>query len=260
MPVGLMANIIEAIAKGPEGGPIASLTIAGIDPNDPSSIYKGDNFDFSERALQYWPESISDTIEIGWSFKEVGGGSHSLAQWSSNGGRTISFDVRLTRFMMPENTRDGLIENARAGFEAPQNQAPKDNRPHNVDIREQIRFLRGFCYPTYKEYEGVVSALPPPIMILDIPNLGLDESGGDTIYCVMTGCDVTYNLLFRDGTPRNATVSLTLRQVIQGRGGVQFKGFGGVGNIRKYSMDDRSEGLNESAGRPLNKFTPTGVK
>jgi hypothetical protein len=257
MPLGLIANVIEAIANGPEGGPIASLTMAGIDPDDPSSIYKGDWFDFSERALQYWPESISDTIDVGWSFKDVGGASHSLAQWSSNGGRTISFDVRLTRLMMPKRTRSGLIENIRAGFEAPDNQIPKDNRPYNVDIQEQIRFLRGFCYPTYKDIEGVVSAFPPPIMILDIPNLGLNESGGDTIYCIMTGCDVTYNLLFRDGTPRNVTVSLTLKQIVQGHRGVKFKGFGADG--AEYSMSANSEDLSPNAGRLTNKFSPTGV-
>lgn len=262
MPLGLIASIVEAIAEGPEGGSVASLTMMGVDPKDPSQPYKGVNFDFSERALQYWPETISDTIEIGWSFKEVGGASHALAQWASNGGRTISFDVRLSRYMMPVDTRS-LIETIKAGFETPDSMAPKNNNPYNVDIKEQIRFLRGFCYPTYSETEGIVNALPPPIMILDVPKLGLNEEGGDTIYCLMTGCDVTYNLLFRDGTPRSATVALTLRQIVQTKDGVRFKGFG-ESAPSKYDMNRKVESIywkvNPSAGRGINDIDPSGVK
>lgn len=257
MPVGLVFSIIEAIAEGPEGGDVASLTMAGVDPNDPFKIYSGANFDFRERALQYWPETISDTIEVGWSFREVGGASHALAQWASNGGRTIAFDVRLTRYMMPTESRS-TIESVKAGFEAPDNQNPKDNRPYNVDIKEQIKFLRGFCYPSYQELEGIVNTLPPPIMILDVPRMGLNEAGGDTIYCLMTGCDVTYNLVFRDGTPRSATVSLTLRQIVQTKDGVKFKGFG-ENAPSKYSMKS-AENLNTNAGRRKNNIDFTGVK
>lgn len=258
MPAGLIASVIEAIQNGPEGGDVASLTMAGVDPTNPSIIYEGTNFDFNERALQYWPETITDTMEIGWSFREVGGASHALAQWASNGGRTISFDVRLSRYMMPVRTRSD-IEKIKAGFEAPDSVNPRDNRPYNVDIAEFIRFLRGFCYPTYAEEEKLVNAYPPPVMILDIPNLGLNESGGDTIFCIMTGCDVTYNLLFRDGTPRSATVALTLRQIVQSGSNVKFKGFGSVESVGSYNMTGGAEGLDPNAGRPLNKIKIGGV-
>lgn len=254
MAAGLIAAIYDAIANGPEGGAPASMSIAGLDPRDPGKIYKSekDGFSFEERAFQYWPETINDSIEISWDFKNVGGGSHTLAQWSSNGGRTISFDVQLSRFTMPVETRS-TKEKILSAYQAPDSKNPVDNRVYNVNIREQIKYLRGFCYPTYIDIEGVVSALPPPIMALYCPNVGLSETGGDMIHCVMTGCDVTYTLLFRDGTPRRATVSLTLKQVIQTEKGVRFRGFGGGGSTQKYLMSDK-EVLENSAGRKLNRI------
>jgi len=273
MVAGLVTSVIDAIANGPEGGKYASVTVAGVDPNDPSKIYStgfgagaagaisrsisGVDHNFSERAFQWWPESIQDTIDVGWNFKDVGGASHALAQWSSNGGRTITFDVQLSRLMMPVDTRS-IKEKFVAYLTQPDSRIPADNRPFNVDIKEQIRFLRGFCYPTYIEIEEVVSSLPPPVMILNVPNFGLNESGGDEIFCVMTGCDVTYTLAFRDGTPRRATVSLTLRQVVQNSKGVQFKGFG-QGAPSPYAMTG-GEGLGVSAGRNINGIDPTRVK
>lgn len=246
MSLGLVAAMYDAIANGPEGGSPAAMSIAGLDPKDPSKIYEGENFSFAERCFQYWPETISDSIEVGWEFKNVGGASHALAQWSSNGGRTISFDVQLSRFTMPLETRS-IKEKILSAYQDPGSSSPVDNRPFNVNIRQQIRYLRGFCYPSYLEIEGVVSSLPPPIMALYCPNVGLSETGGDLIYCVMTGCDVTYTLLFRDGTPRRATVSLTLRQVVQTAKGVLFRGFG-KGAPEKYSMQEK-EFLSPSAGR-----------
>lgn len=262
MPIGLVTSIVDAIMNGPEGGEYASLTIAGVDPTDPSKIYKagidpGDDFDFSERALQYWPESIQDSIDVGWSFRDVGGASHALAQWTSNNGRTISFDVQLSRFMMPVKTRSAKEQFLSYSDPGSNRLEERDNRPYNVDIKEQIHFLRGFCYPTYKNIENIKIAFPPPVMILNIPNFGLNEAGGDAIFCIMTGCDVTYTLAFRDGTPRRATVSLTLRQIVQTSKGVMFKGFKEAPS--KYSFADDEE-LGKSAGREINGIDPSMVR
>jgi len=234
--------------------------MAGVDPEDPSRIYSDFDFDFSERAMQWWPDTIQDSIDIGWNFKDIGGGSNALAQWASNGGRTISFDVQFSRLMMPSKTRSAK-EQIFAFLSQPGSDFPVDSRPRTVNISEQIKFLRGFCYPTYVDIEGVVSAVPPPIMILNIPKFSLNESGGDSIYCVMTGCDVSYNLAFRDGTPRRVTVSLTLRQIVQTVKGVKFKGFG-QGAPSQYDMeyDQLREELNKNAGRPLNKINIASVE
>jgi hypothetical protein len=250
MAIGLIAAVLNAIQNGPDGMESASLTMAGLDPRNPTEIFDGadSGIDFSERALQYWPETINDTIETGWNFKNVGGGSGALAQWASNGGRTISFNVELSRLMAPSNSYSKLQD---PGW------TYKDGDAFNVDIVSQIKFLRAFCYPTYEELGGAISTYPPPVMILCIPNIGLNESDSDDygkncIYCVMTGCDVTYTLLFPNGVPRRATVSLTLRQVIQTGTGIRFAGFGKAAQ-RKYSSLN-SDYSDKNAGRKTGNY------
>ena len=224
MPGGFIGKLIEAIMNGPEGMEYASMSIAGIDPSDPA----GSKILLPERSFQFWPESISDSIEVGWQFKEIPGASHSLAQWSSNGGRTISFEVRLHRFMKPVKDRtvfDTILDPFK--LTGPGAEYLKDMRPHNVDIDAEIRYLRAYCYPSHTEIEGGVVALPPPVACLCVPGVGLNETGSDTIMAVMTGCDVTYNLLFPNGKPRNATISLTFKQIVQTKDrGVLWRGLG----------------------------------
>ena len=256
MPIGLATAIVEAFLKGPEGGDYATMSIAGIDPTSPS------DFLLKERAFQYWPETISDTIEIGWSFKDIPGASHALAQWGANGGRTISFDVNLHRFMKPRKSLS-IIEKVKTMatvlLTEPNSTIPKNEKPYNVDIAAEVRFLRGFCYPYFELKDGLTISRPPPVAILSIPGVPLDDKdGSSTCYAVMTGCDVTYTLLFPDGTPRRATVSLTFRQIVQYAGqGVFFRGHpndydfgpgeenlapGGLGSPNNIKIKDGNEG------------------
>ena len=262
-----MANfileVIQAIMDGPEGSDYASMTIAGLDPLEPTKIYDPDPTAkvplFAERAFQYWPESINDSIEIGWDIKSVGGGSHGLAQWTSNNGRTISFELKLSRMMKPIENRT-FLEKVQAGGVYPDQQSPMDVRGYNVDIRNQIAYLRAYCYPTYLNIEGVVVALPPPIAILNVPSMGLNESGGDAIFVIMTGCDVTYTLLFPDGTPRMANVSLTFKQIVQRAEGILFKGHGS-GAPAKYALPDSNVGAkNLNSGRKTSGPAAKDVK
>jgi len=248
---GLIGQIIEAIMNGPEGAKTyAHMSIAGVDPTDPA----GSKLLIPERTFQYWPESIQDTIEVGWNFKEIPGASHALAQWAQNGGRTISFEVRLHRFMKPVGDRtvfDVILDPF--GLTAPGNQYIKDLRPHNVDLEAEIRVLRAFCYPSYGNLEGSTVAYPPPVALLCVPGVGLNEDGGDVIMAVMTGCDVTYNLLFPNGRPRNATVALTFRQIVQKAGkGVMWRGIGKDGgplnSYRFKKPDEASIGKSQSMG------------
>ena len=188
------------------------MSILGIDPMDAA----GSKVLLPERSFQFWPESIQDSIEIGWNFKEIPGASHSLAQWAQNGGRTISFEVRLHRFMKPVESRsvfEKILDPM--SLTGPGNEYLKDMRPHNVDLQAEIQYLRAFCYPSYQVADGSTMAHPPPIAMLCLPRMGLNEDGTDVIAAVMTGCDVTYNLLFPNGVPRNATVALTFKQVVQ---------------------------------------------
>jgi hypothetical protein len=64
-------------------------------------------------------------------------------------------------------------------------------------------------------------------------------------------------LAFRDGTPRRATVSITLRQIVQTAKGIMFKGFKEAPS--KYSFDDNEE-LGKSAGREINGIDPSMVR
>jgi len=212
MAFGVIGAVVEAMMFGPEGMDYKAISIAGVNPVDQSIM-------LPERTFQFWPESIQDTIDIGWNFKDIPGMSHALAQWASNGGRTITFEVHFHRFMKPVASVDqNIFERVLDPFKlnTPSSEYLKDNRPHNVDIAAEIKYLRAFCYPSYKDVEGYRTSFPPPIGMLAVPGMRLSDSdNSDVIYVIMTGCDVTYMLAFPDGTPRRASVSLTFRQVVQ---------------------------------------------
>lgn len=210
MAFGVIGSVIEAMMFGPEGMDYKAASIAGVNPTDQSIM-------LPERTFQHWPESISDTIDVGWSFKDIPGMSHALAQWSSNGGRTITFEVHFHRFMKPVDSRSVFeVILDPFGLNSPTSTFPKDNRLYNVDVAAEIKYLRAFCYPSYKDVDGYRTAFPPPIALLNIPGLRLDDAtASDVIFAIMTGCDVNYMLSFPDGTPRRASVSLTFRQVVQ---------------------------------------------
>jgi hypothetical protein len=76
---------------------------------------------------------------------------------------------------------------------------------------------------------------------------------------MMTGCDVVYQLVFRDGTPRYAVVSVSLKQIVQTNEGVKMKGFGDSAPAQ-YNMTGGVEGLDNNAGRKVNGIDPSGVK
>lgn len=249
--IGLVGSIAEAIMTGPEGESSAYMSIAGLNPETPSAFLPG----MEERKFQYWPESISDTIDIGWNFKDIPGASHALAQWASNNGRTITFEIQLHRFMKPRknlSVMEIVKTMGTAMLTTPTSTIPMNQTQYNVDVANEIRFLRGFCYPYFMLVEGIQVSLPPPVAMLSIPGLPLDdESGGPVIYAVMTGCDVTYNLLFPDGTPRRATVSLTFRQIVQrSKVGVFFRGHAKDTALQHYTLaaDPLSEKIAPNKG------------
>ncbi|HUW09628.1 MAG TPA: hypothetical protein VM537_07835 [Anaerolineae bacterium] len=168
-----------------------------------------------QQAFQWWPESIQDSMGIGWNFKQIPGASHGLAQWGSNTGRTFAMETKLSRSMRyaEDFAAAGPFGDIplQAAFVRPD--GPR-SLAFNVDIRKMVRYLRSYCYPDYDAANGGI-ALPPVTCWLNVPGLQLAEDGGDTIQAVMTGCDVTYMKSFRDGKPRLATVSLGFQQVVQ---------------------------------------------
>lgn len=250
MAFGAIGAVTEAIRAGPEGMDYKSMSIAGVSPIDRQIM-------LPERPFQYWPDSISDTIDLGWNFKDIPGMSHALAQWSSNGGRTITFEIHFHRFMKPVNSRNAF-EKVLDPFSlnTPNSEVPKDNRPYNVDIAAEVRYLRGFCYPSYQDVEGYRTAFPPPIAMLYVPGHTFgDAAGRDVIYAIMTGCDVTYKLAFPDGVPRRTSVALTFRQVVQDpiNRSIYQAGFE-QGFDYESSWIRSSEDISEGGARPGNNL------
>lgn len=209
----------------------ARASMMGIDPETGDTV-----LGLEEQAFQFWPESLSDTIEIGWEPKQVPAMSHALMQWSGNGGRTLSFELEMIRVMKP-------LAKQPAPFGMPvEDPSNEENQPFNVNIEFMINFFRSFCYPFYENtVAGVRRAKAPPIAILNMPNMCLNEDGSDIIFAVVTGCDVTYEKLFSDGQPRQVKLSLTLKQVIENpiRGGnpYNFKGQNELRQAREKFSD-----------------------
>lgn len=168
-----------------------------------------------ERRFQWWPASLNDSIAIGWTEKSLAGGSHGVMQWSANGGRTISFQVKLSR---EARYYDDLVSNAPIGARLLPSQAI-EQKQENLNITHYLRYLRAYCYP---EYNGGI-AEPPVVSVVNIPGSGISEEGDDFFFGVMTTCDISYVKAFENGRPRLVDVSLAFRQVVQGPGGVFYK-------------------------------------
>lgn len=171
----------------------------------------------SELVLQYWPEQIQDDIEIVYVPKDIPGASHSLMQYSHNGGRTFTLSFPVVRQMeYAENLEGGFLK------ANPTNEA---NRPRNVDVKNYLRKLRLFTTPIIEQGE----VIGPPVIVLYAPNLGWNESGSDTIFGVVTAMPITYVKLFKDGKPKVANVEMTIKQVVQiGDENPNFKYFSDV--------------------------------
>jgi hypothetical protein len=214
MALGIIGGLASIILDGPTGEQSKWMTIAGFDAQDPGTLV------LPEMPFQYWPEEIQDSIEVGWNFLPIPGASHDVAQWNGNSGRTISFEVVLSRLMKPTKDRTTL-ETILDPFEMTK---PEDSPGINGNVKGMVRYLRAFCYPAYAKGTPTTQVIPPPIAILYCPGLGLNEQGGDAIFAVMTGCDITYRKTFANGVPRTVSMSLTFKQVVQDLVGVSFVG------------------------------------
>lgn len=223
--------------------PVARASMMGIDSETGEEV-------LTEHAFQWWPESFSDSIEIGWEPKQVPGSSHAIMQWNSNGGRSFSFDVLLYRNMEPTSVQEGLTALSTIGGALLPDPNNDDNARFNINIEYMVSWLRAFCYPRYIKGTGadgrtaVTRVVAPPIAILNLPNMALNEDGGDTVFGVVTACDVTYEKLFPNGQPKAVKVSLTLKQVVQNPqpnnliGAIRYKG---IGTLKKAQEKFRAE-------------------
>lgn len=185
------------------------------------------------RDFQFWPESISDTISVDYANKQVAGGSHALKHWVSNQGRTLSFTVMLARDMGRQADVPALFK--------PVNPQSDERKQWNRDVRQDIAWLRSFCYPTYGRGASTVAS-PPPLAFLQAEGMGLAHDGGDGIFCVMTSCTVNYVRTFENGIPRQATVDLSFDEVVQKDGLVEFHNRDDIVNSKFFRRTDADVG------------------
>jgi len=218
-PFNTVAGIAGATAAlGTLGTALAGNAIRGNKVDTAMSIM-GLNLqnvvEIPERRFQWWPASLTDSIAIGWSEKTLPGASHGIMQWTANGGRTISFQLKLSREMKYED--DILINGPPTARAIPLTDIRQ--KQENLNIPLYLRYIRAYCYP---EYNGGI-AEPPVVAVVNIPGSEISEDGDDFFFGVMTNCDVNYLKAFPNGKPRLVDVSVSFRQVVQGPGGIKWK-------------------------------------
>lgn len=187
-------------------------------------------------ALQYYPETISDTRAVEWARRQIPGGSHPILTWISGGERVISFTAIFTQDRNPEN-QSALSQALTGTFDI----GISDDKKRNVDadpsgneqagIPAAIAYLRSFTYPTYPN--GAAKA--PPLAIVYLPNSGIIGFGGypGSIVGAMVECNVTYEAMHRNGAPRIAAVSLSFVEAVNDSPGWAFHSADDFANVTK---------------------------
>lgn len=198
------------------------------------------------QAFQYFPESISDNKAVNWQTKEIPGGSLPVYQWVASGERTISFTAQFSSdidLALLVTDVGAFAANA-----AKERLKSSGQGERNVDVRSAAVWLRQYMLPTYDSVKQ--RTIPPAKLKLNLPQSGIGLAGGennftsqdaDSILCVMTSCDITWEKFFPSGNPRLASVSLAFAQIPQFNQVVSFPG-------RTTAMRDAAEGGKVIAG------------
>jgi hypothetical protein len=185
-------------------------------------------------VFQYYPESVTDTKAVNYQQKEIFGASLPLYQYIGSGERLISFTAQFTCDVDLLNTPDST--GATDLYQRLKN-AGQERR--NIDIRAAVMWLRQYVLPSYQDNTienqlnqdsgGTQLTMAPRKLILCMPGTGIGFAGGDdglsgqdSVPCLMTQCDVTYEALFPSGLPRAASIQLAFGQIGQLKGAVTF--------------------------------------
>lgn len=185
-----------------------------------------DDSPLSAFSFQYFPESVSDSKNVNYQQKEVPGGSLPLYQWVNSGERSVSFTAVFTSDV--DVTADDPGDAAKGQALNNRLKAAGQSR-RNPDIRAAVAWLRRYMLPTYDAANGITRG--PSKLRLSMPGSGIGVAGGvmagagaldDTIVCVMTQCEVSYEAFFPSGLPRYVTVQLAFGQIPQLNGQVSF--------------------------------------
>jgi hypothetical protein len=198
----------------------ASVVITRLGPNDAAG---------ESLALQYWPDTITDSRAVNWTNKAIPGGNLPIYSWVNGGDRNITFSAVFTTDIDLTKWQKDAAYAARTDEQLVQDMKRQGLTRRNIDIRSALIWLRSFTMPTYNP-DGTY--LPPAKLRLTIPgsrialSVGDDGSGDDpdAIIAIMTQCEITYNAFFPNGNPRIANVQLGFAQIAQKSGIVNFPG------------------------------------
>jgi hypothetical protein len=196
-------------------------------------------------AFQYFPETIRDSKAVDYSLKKIPGASLPIYNWTGGGERHISFKAYFTSDV--NFSTDASL--------ALKFQAAKNDRV--IDVRSALTWLRRYIMPSYGSTtssngvnnSGVPLTQAPSILLLQMSDSGIGSYGGfagrnlerklkstswpkgqghlgqvNSIYCIMTRCDIEIESCFHTGQPRIATVELNFAQTAQYGGTVRFPG------------------------------------
>lgn len=216
---GTLQDLASSIGSSGSGGTRSEVMITGLDDrtDSPQETF----------VFQYFPESINDTKQINRSTKDIPGLSLPLYQFTSGGERSISFQAYFSTDL------DLLAHGVSKAAEIFSRVKEFGLTRSNVDIRTAMTYLRGFLLPRYGESDaglGMITFAPRKIM-LTIPRSGIGMLGGatsegmvmpDSVVCLMSQCDVTFEAFFPSGLPKIASVQLTFVQTAQYGGQVQL--------------------------------------
>lgn len=192
-------------------------------------------------ALQYWPESLTDSRSSEWNPRNIPGGSHPIYQWTHGGERRLSFTAVFARDQQPDDGKTNLGGFLRSAASAV-GLGPKSGDPaRDPPIEAAVKWLRYFTYPLYRPGSVRVSEPPKVLLVFEGSGLAHDDSPG--LVTVMTGCEVTYEAWFPNGAPRIVEVALEFAEVVQQGDSVRFhsrdemKGAAGVSALRVFSAE-----------------------
>ncbi len=172
-------------------------------------------------ALQYWPESLTDSRSSEWNPRNVPGGSHPIYQWTRGGERRLSFTTVFARDHEPEEHAAGGLAGAVKAVASAVGLGPQEGDPaREPPIEAAVSWLRYFTYPLYKS--GEIRVHEPPKVLLVFDGSSLSHDGRSGVLTVMTGCEVTYEVWFPNGSPRIIEVALEFAEVVQEGNSVKF--------------------------------------
>lgn len=169
-------------------------------------------------VLQYWPDSLSDSINVTYESKSIPGSTAAMQQWISTGPRTLNFKAKLACEI-----------DLKAMPVSPQFLSLRRGDKSVLDINAVVLWLRRFLYPKYDKRRNEAGSSPPHNLWVCFPNTVLNyrpagEAGIPTqlqvppmsaFLCRMTKCDVEYKAWFPSGQPRAAEVDLSFVEIVE---------------------------------------------